>query len=121
MSKTKPDIDLEEIERLAGQGLTMKQIGHCVGRSKQTLYNHLDILDAIKKGRSQGIETVTNALMENAKGGNVTAQIFYLKNRQPDKWSDRRQTEVSGPGGKPIELLPFEFVSAEVTETSSED
>ena len=50
MSKTKPDIDLEEIERLAGQGLTMKQIGHCVGRSKQTLYNHLDILDAIKKG-----------------------------------------------------------------------
>ena len=121
MSSAKLDIDLKEVERLAGQGLTVKQIGHCIGRSKQTLYNHVDILDAIKRGRSQGINEVTNALFDNATGGNVTAQIFYLKNRQPEKWSDRRDMQLTGKGGGPIELLPFEFVSANVTETTGED
>lgn len=27
---------------------------------------------------------------------NVTAQIFYLKNRQPDEWKDRHDLDVSG-------------------------
>jgi hypothetical protein len=26
----------------------------------------------------------------------VTAQIFWLKNRQPDKWRDKQDLELSG-------------------------
>ncbi len=95
-NKTQPDIDVKAVETLAGQGLTVVQIGHCVGRSKQTIYNHPDILDAIKRGRAKGIKKVANALFENAMDGNVTAQIFYLKNRSPDDWKDRKAVEYSG-------------------------
>jgi hypothetical protein len=29
----------------------------------------------------------------SAREGNVTAQIFYLKNRSPENWNDRRHIE----------------------------
>jgi transposase-like protein len=32
----------------------------------------------------------------------VTAQIFWLKNRQPDKWRDRREVDI--PGGVTIHI-----------------
>jgi hypothetical protein len=120
-NRVHPEIDLEQVKRLSGQGLTVKQIGHCIGYSKSSLYNKLDVLDAIKEGRSQGINQVTNALFDSATGGNVTAQIFFLKNRQPDKWRDRRETEVTGKDGGPIQLLPFEFVDAEDSKATPED
>ncbi len=102
------DIDPAKVEQLAAQGLTVKQIAHCLNCSRATLYNRmgseLDVLDAVKRGRAKGIGTITNALFQSAKGGNVTAQIFYMKNRQPDKWRDRRHHEVTGKDGKPIEM-----------------
>ena len=30
-----------------------------------------------------------NALYKNAIDGNITAQIFWLKNRKPDKWREK--------------------------------
>ena len=35
---------------------------------------------------------VTNSLFESANSGNVTAQIFYLKNRDTTNWMDRVET-----------------------------
>jgi len=32
----------------------------------------------------------------------VTACIFWLKNRRPAEWRDKVQQEISGPGGGPI-------------------
>ena len=32
---------------------------------------------------------VENALLSAALEGNTTAQIFWLKNRRPDKWRDK--------------------------------
>lgn len=32
----------------------------------------------------------------------VTAAIFWLKNRQPEQWRDKSQQEHVGPGGGPI-------------------
>lgn len=110
------DIDFEKVEELAGNGLTIKEIADCIGVARSTIYEHKkknpDISDAIKRGRSKGLETVTNALFENAKTGNVTAQIFYLKNRKPEKWSDRRDHQHTGKDGGPIEhtARPFSFV-----------
>ena len=118
------EIDPKSVETFASEGLTTKQIADCLGVARSTFYEHKnknpDISDALKRGRSKGLRTISNALFETAKGGNVTAQIFYLKNRNPERWSDRRQTELTGKGGGPVELLPFEFVDA-ASETSSED
>lgn len=35
----------------------------------------------------------------------TTAAIFWLKNRRPDLWRDKRETELSGPGGGAIEVI----------------
>lgn len=32
----------------------------------------------------------------------TTAAIFWLKNRRPDLWRDKQQTELTGPDGGPI-------------------
>ncbi len=94
------EIDPNKVEILAAQGLTTGQIASCFGVSRATLYNRMgsevDVLDAIKRGRAKGIGTVTNALFQAAKEGNITAQIFYLKNRDPDVWKDRKAVEYSG-------------------------
>ena len=119
------DVDINKVESLAAQGLSKKEIAYCLDIGESTLYERQkkdpEFLEAIKKGRAKGLGTITNALFTSGKGGNVTAQIFYLKNRAPDKWSDRRETAITGKDGGPIQLLPFEFVDAEHTEITSED
>jgi len=85
-----------------------------------------ELLESIKRGQAKGIETVTNALFKRAKGftvkevheearvdekgkkfqqkkvvskkiaGDTTAQIFYLKNRDPQNWKDRQDHNISG-------------------------
>jgi len=100
------DVDSAKVESLAAQGLTIEQIASCIGVSRSTLYSRMgsekNVLDAIKDGRAKGVATISNALFQSGKGGNVTAQIFYLKNRQPEEWRDRRELEHSGPEGGPI-------------------
>lgn len=100
------EIDSEKVKALAAQGLTMPQIASCLGVGRSTLYARMetdqDVLDAIKEGRAKGIATVTNALFQSAKGGNTTAQIFYLKNRDPGEWRDRRDHEISGELSVPL-------------------
>ena len=39
-------------------------------------------------------EAVEAALLKSAKGGNVTAQIFYLCNRVPGRWQHVNQVRV---------------------------
>jgi len=102
------EVEPAKVEALAAQGLTVDEVAACLGVSRSTLYNRMgsevDVLDALKRGRAKGMATITNALFQSAKGGNTTAQIFYLKNRGPDEWRDRRQHELSGPDGKPLDL-----------------
>lgn len=94
------EIPAEKVEALASQGLTMEQIADCVGVARSTLYERMkadpDVSDAIKRGRSKGIATIANALFTAAKQGNITAQIFYLKNRAPQEWQDRKDLNVDG-------------------------
>ena len=86
---------LEKTKKLAGQGLTKEQIARCLGIGRTKLFNmqkdDADFMNAIKEGQAAGIEEISNALFDNAKDGNTTAQIFYLKNRAPDEWKDRRE------------------------------
>jgi hypothetical protein len=113
------EIDASKVEALAAQGLSMDQIADCVGCARTTLYNRMDedhgtydvdIVNAIKRGRSKGIATVANALFQSAKGGNITAQIFYLKNRAPGDWKDRKHNEHTGQDGGPIVIDKIERI-----------
>ncbi len=44
---------------------------------------------ALQYGKDQADAKVVGALFNNAVRGNVTAQIFWLKNRRRDTWRDK--------------------------------
>lgn len=73
--------------------MTDEQIAHNMGISRSTLNEwkkkHLDISDTIKKGKEIIDYEVENALLQQAMKGNVTACIFWLKNRMPDKYGEK--------------------------------
>lgn len=96
---------LVEVESLAARGLTMQQIADAMGISLSTLGRRKTELEefdqAIKRGQAKGVSAVTNALFEKALNGDTASAIFYLKNRAG--WRDRSASEVSGPGGAPIQ------------------
>lgn len=86
MGRKKIAIDLSELERLAGLGLTQDEICAQLGFSVDTLENRVkessDFSDAIKRGKAQAAETVSNKLMELCRRGNLGAIIWYEKTRR---------------------------------------
>ena len=49
-----------------------------------------------ESGRKCEKERLETAIDEVYTPGDTTAQIFWLKNRLPDKWRDKQSVEVSG-------------------------
>lgn len=110
---------LLKIEGWARDGLTDEQIAKNIGISRSTLNvwkdRYSDISDALKRGKDVIDRQVENALLRRALGyeyeevkekfeygvitertvtkkevvPDTTAQIFWLKNRKPDKWRDK--------------------------------
>jgi len=86
---------LNKIVEYGAQGLTIGQIAKCLGISRSSLdrrrAEYEEIEEAIKKGEALGVSKIAQALMNNALfENNVTAQIFYLKNRS-ENWADRQE------------------------------
>lgn len=85
MPQKKIELDLVQIEALAGRGLSHAEICDVVGISERTLYarkrDNAEFAEAIKKGRSKSHAVVANALFELAKSGNLGAIIWYEKSR----------------------------------------
>lgn len=119
----------------ARSGLTDEQIAHNMGISRETLYQwkrkYSDIADTLKNNKEIADIAVENALYKRAIGysytettkedGKViktvekevvpdtTAQIFWLKNRQPERWRDKHEVQHSGR----IESNPFAQLSTD--------
>jgi len=68
---------LDKVEKLSSLGLNNDQLAVMLRCSRSTFY----------KAQSSKPEFVSNALFENALKGSVPAQIFILKNRDPDQWN----------------------------------
>lgn len=114
---------LLKLEGWARDGLTDEQIAQNIRISRETLYawkkKYPDISDALKRGKEIVDRQVENALLRRALGyeyeevkekfeygeitertvtkkevvPDTTAQIFWLKNRKPDKWRDKPDYE----------------------------
>ena len=126
MAKSKADEWLTEdkltlLTGWARQGLTDEQIANNMGISVASLYNyknaHLEILEALKKGKEVVDFEVENALLKRALGysyeektfedgilkkvvvkeiqPDTTAQIFWLKNRMSAHWRDKVEVNNS--------------------------
>ena len=77
---------LVSIEGWARDGRTDEQIARTMGIAPQTLCewkNRFPELDeALRRGHAPVDTYVENALLTAAKNGNITAMIFWLKNRK---------------------------------------
>ena len=111
------------LEGWARDGLTDDQLARKMGISRSTLNAwkaaYPGISDALKKGKEVVDIEVENALLKRALGyeyvetmderspdgvkhretvkfipPDVTAQIFWLKNRRPEIWREKQQIEV---------------------------
>lgn len=100
MAKSKWE-DIKEklilVEGWAREGLTDEQIANNLGISTSTFYeykkNYSEFSEALKKGKEIVDFEVENALLKNALNGNITAQIYWLNNRKPKQWRNKRNDE----------------------------
>jgi hypothetical protein len=103
------------IEGWARDGLTDEQIAHNMGVGVRTLYEwkekYPQIAQSLKKTKEVVDRQVENALYKKACEGDTTAMIFWLKNRRPNDWRDKRENQLSGAVQTGPERLIF--VSAE--------
>ena len=107
------------IQGMAREGLTQQQIANNLGISIDTLIEnkkkYSEFNNALKKGKEVIDFEVENALLKRALGyeyeeetyengiltkkvkkqvaPDTTAQIFWLKNRKPNNWKDRVETD----------------------------
>lgn len=118
---------LLKLEGWARDGLIDEQIAENAGINPATLYvwkkKYPEISETLKRGKEVVDRQVENALLKRALGyeyeevkekfeGNVmtertvtkkevipdvTAQIFWLKNRKRETWADRQNIEISQP------------------------
>lgn len=97
------------VEGWARDGLTDEQIAHNIGISRSTLSEwknkYPDFSDALKRSKEVADYEVENALFKKAKMGDVTAQIFWLKNRRPEKWRDKADMTLTPSNGVLESLL----------------
>ena len=97
----KVPIDPAMVEKLASQGLNKAQVAAMCGVSESHWYvreqDTPEISEAYKRGKAKGVLTISNALFEQAKSGNTTAQIFYLKCN--GGWRENTRVEITGADG----------------------
>lgn len=114
----------EQIYRMYEIGLTDKQVADILGVTQRTLDNwkkDKDFLLSLKDVKSVADEMVKASLFKRATGyshkeekifcnadglvtkvetvkhyaPDVTAQIFWLKNRQPEEWREKQEVEMN--------------------------
>jgi hypothetical protein len=115
----------KEVEKLCRLGLIDKELAYVFGVSEKTLNTwkkkYPEFLQSIKKGKTLSDVKVVESLFKRANGysftetttelvkgvmkvtkkvtkhipGEVSAQCFFLKNRQPDKWRDKHEVDAT--------------------------
>lgn len=97
------------VEGWARDGLTNEQIADNLGINQDTLYTYKkkypEFSEALKKGKEVVDFEVENALLKNALSGNVTAQIYWLNNRKPKQWKNKRNDETNNDEISKVEQL----------------
>jgi len=86
------------VSYFAQEGLTDAQIAAKLRISRSTLNTwrkgHPELMQALKFGKEQADAQVVMSLFQQALKGNVTAQIFWLLNRIPLKWRNKREVDA---------------------------
>src|SRR6201998_4341371 len=96
----------EKVRHLAGVGVRQDDIARLVGCAPKTLRKRCR--DDLDSGVAEANAMVSGSLFAAAKGGNVTAQIFWLKTRAHWRENAARSDAASGgdaEGSSPVVLV----------------
>jgi hypothetical protein len=109
----------EKARYLAGLGVRQDDIARIIGCAPKTLRKRFR--DELDRGVAEANATISGSLFGAAKGGNVTAQIFWLKTRA--HWRDRMAADDSVPNAaaeanseKVVLVLPDNSRDPELTQ-----
>lgn len=92
----------EAAERILAEGYSEAvlagELDVCIDTITEWKNVHPAFSASIKRGRAKGARVWEDRLRKLAETneGNATGIIFGLKNRQPDAWRDKTETEHSG-------------------------
>jgi hypothetical protein len=90
-----------KVYTLSTVGTRHEDIASVLSISHDTLVKYYK--EELDKGRIEANASVAETLFKQAKEGNTTAMIFWLKSRA--KWKETSQHEISGnPDGTPVEV-----------------
>lgn len=148
-TKYNPDTMPEKAYKLCLLGFTNEQLALGLDVSVSSITNwmreHEEFLTAIKKGREEADHNVAKSLYQRALGyshpseeiktingqiirvetikhypPDTTACIFWLKNRQRDKWKNVWRLEHTGDNGKPIDVK-MELAKMDLSDFSDDE
>ena len=107
----------ERARSLAARGVRQEDIATIIGCEAKTLRKHFR--DELDRGMAEANAEIAGCLFDEAKGGNVTAQIFWLKTRA--RWHECKEPENPIPGTdaeapSQVVLLPDNNRDPELTE-----
>lgn len=101
----------EEVVAYMREGFSLTAFAGKIGVSRATIDNwmreHPDFLEAATQGKALRLQAWEEIGLKVAKEGggtgSATIVVFGLKNMGGDEWADVQRSEVSGPGGAPIQ------------------
>ena len=125
----------DQAYRLCLLGYTDKELADFFGVKEQTINNwkhaHKEFFESLKAGKAEADSHVIDSLYKRATGyehdevhftahdgkviqtpykkhysPNPTSMIFWLKNRQPEKWRDKQEYKHSGTVGREHDVSP---------------
>lgn len=109
---------IPEAVELALNGATSVEIAAHFGVDPATYWRweqaYPELRKAVRAAKDIQDARVVDALRINSVMGNVTAQIFWLKNRQPQEWRDRHETEIIVPDTSDQPALPTKTLALQM-------
>lgn len=94
---------------LIRQGATDREVCTELGIGVTTFWRwreeYPEFRKAVALAKDAQDDRVEASLMRVANEGNTTAQIFWLKNRRPERWRDRHETEIVVPNNSDAPAL----------------
>lgn len=115
--------NLQKIEGMFCAGATREDVAQELKISVSMFYEYQkrpELMEAIKNGERGATGNVVAALYKKAtRGGqdhmgDTTAQIFWLKNKAPNEWRDKRDIEAN------VNLSPAEMFAKALSGTETE-
>ena len=102
------------IIHLYEMGYGDEEVSRVLGIQRKTLIDRIkqnDLTSTIKNRKGNADKKVEAVLYKKAMEGNMTAIIFWLCNRQSDRWKNLNKVDVSGTIQipEPVIIKPVEY------------